>query len=663
ISVSQETLDNSKKAKEANEKLQKAKDLVAQGKLDEGITMAEDASKLAQKNSAAVNLAAKWRKEKETLVEHIGRMKKLVEDGKLPEAEKERSVAKNLHPKYQPVMDAENLLRAKTDEAKEKRAKARKLREEGEALQKQSKLEEAVRKYRESLTYVPDKALEEHIRQLEAKIADMKKSQSAANALWEEGRVLSSQDKPGDALTKFNESLKIWSSPDRVQYVKDFEARINQRKADAKKLRAEGETLQNQKRYDEAINKYRASLKLWPDPKLEAYIKDLEALAAKEKGKKETADRLWNDGKALYDQKRMSDALSKFKESLTYWQDQTRAEYVKKMETEKAKAKKLREEGEQLQNQGKIPDAVAKYRESLKYWPDSALEGHIAGLEANVRDQQDRKAAAKRLRDEGYALQQRGLIREAITKYTESLAYWPDADLEKHIRQLETKLAQDPVKPPPPVIPPQPVTSFDPGRVWRVKQWIGKESWTWVWTRKGDSNSFDAVARHDQKGIESRHAIEFISAKGGQVILSRPDAYGKYIGTLSEDGTRVVSGIMDSISHSDQGWTATIEGGQSKPVAPVPASKPSIPAPIQSPLQKLGASVLLNITYENQSGQPTHLISDLEKAGPNNLFPPGESRFTPLSVSSSPVHFYAVRNGANLSQAEMKNPAASHRVS
>ena len=125
--------------------------------------------------------SAKWKKEKETLLQHIGRMKKFAEDGKIPEAKNELSGAKNLHPKYQPVIDAENLLKAKIDEANERIAKAKKLRDEGEALQNQGKLEEAIRKYRESLKYVPDKALEEHIRTLEAKIADAKKKKQTAD--------------------------------------------------------------------------------------------------------------------------------------------------------------------------------------------------------------------------------------------------------------------------------------------------------------------------------------------------------------------------------------------------------------------------------------------------------------------------------------------------
>lgn len=114
---------------------------------------------------------------------------------------------------------------------------------------------------------------------------------------------------------------------------------------------------------------------------------------------------------------------------------------------------------------------------------------------------------------------------------------------------------------PPPTARPAPSASaapFELGRVWRVKQWIGEETWTWVWTRHGDSNAFEGVARHDRSGFESRHAIHFVSAKDGQVVLSRPDAGGSYVGRLSPDGRRVVSGVLDSVG-GPQGWTAEIE--------------------------------------------------------------------------------------------------------
>ena len=60
----------------------------------------------------------------------------------------------------------------------------------------------------------------------------------------------------------------------------DYVQKMETAKASAKKLRDEGEAFQNQKQYEEAINKYRASLKLWPDPKLEEHIKLIEAKLA-----------------------------------------------------------------------------------------------------------------------------------------------------------------------------------------------------------------------------------------------------------------------------------------------------------------------------------------------------------------------------------------------
>jgi tetratricopeptide (TPR) repeat protein len=57
------------------------------------------------------------------------------------------------------------------DEADARRAAAQKLRAEGEQLQNQRRIPEAIAKYRESLRYVPDPALEQHIRTLEAALA------------------------------------------------------------------------------------------------------------------------------------------------------------------------------------------------------------------------------------------------------------------------------------------------------------------------------------------------------------------------------------------------------------------------------------------------------------------------------------------------------------
>ena len=96
------------------------------------------------------------------------------------------------------------------------------------------------------------------------------------------------------------------------------------------------------------------------------------------------------------------------------------------------------------------------------------------------------------------------------------------------------------------------------GDVWHVKQRIGSETWSWVWRRRPGATTFEATARRDRDGFESQHVLHLESHAGGKVVLYRPDAGGRYYGTLSPDGTEVVSGRVDFVAGDDQGWTARI---------------------------------------------------------------------------------------------------------
>ena len=156
---------------------------------------------------------------------------------------------------------------------------------------------------------------------------------------------------------------------------------LKNRVTGAKNWRADGEAKQKAGKIAEAIASYRQSLKLLPDAALEAHVRMLEGKQAEAGDKKASADKLWQEGTALFNQGRPSDALTKFKESLGYWSDATRTKYVADMEARRSKAVSLREQGAKLQGQNRIPEAIAKYKESLTYWPDTALTAHIAALE------------------------------------------------------------------------------------------------------------------------------------------------------------------------------------------------------------------------------------------------------------------------------------------
>ena len=118
VSVSQSVLNNSKNAKDAYEKLQKAKGLVAEGKLDEGIALANEAAGLDPKNAEAKSLAQKWSGEKQTVTQHLDKTKKLITENHFDQAEKEFAPAQKLHPKYPPVVETDKLLKTKKDEYK-----------------------------------------------------------------------------------------------------------------------------------------------------------------------------------------------------------------------------------------------------------------------------------------------------------------------------------------------------------------------------------------------------------------------------------------------------------------------------------------------------------------------------------------------------------------
>ncbi len=118
VSVSQNALNNSKKAKDAYDKLQKAKGLVAEGKLDEGIALANESASLDPKNAEAKSLSQKWGGEKQTVTQQLDKTKKLITENHFDQAEKEFAVAQKLHPKYPPVVETDKLLKTKKDEYK-----------------------------------------------------------------------------------------------------------------------------------------------------------------------------------------------------------------------------------------------------------------------------------------------------------------------------------------------------------------------------------------------------------------------------------------------------------------------------------------------------------------------------------------------------------------
>ncbi len=222
VSVSQDDLNRAANAKAAHEKLAKAKSAAAAGKLDEAISLADEAIKLDPKNSEAQSLLNKWKSDKATILTQLEQTRKLIGESKFPEAQKALAVAKNLHGKYPPVLETEKLLNEKLTEynkrekeTSENTARAQKLKSQGDALEKQGKLHEAIAKYRESLKHVPDPKLEEHIKTLDAKLKVPAPSPNKGYQLYFDGRLVSGPDAAGYTLeqAKQNCNSNMQSKP------------------------------------------------------------------------------------------------------------------------------------------------------------------------------------------------------------------------------------------------------------------------------------------------------------------------------------------------------------------------------------------------------------------------------------------------------------------
>jgi hypothetical protein len=308
----------------------------------------------------------------------------------------------------------------------------------------QQKFAKAIETYQQSLKlYRPSNA--ETIERIISNL-DIERKTNAFKKYRADGTALE-QQRPVEALAALEKAatFRTYAIPEGEWILFGGQLQnLRSRVQSAKDFRVRGEAQQQQGKIPDAIASYEQSVKLVPDKALEEHIKLLRTQTAKQDEKKVTADNLWQEGTALFNQGRPSDALTKFKESLAGWQDATRTKYVQDLEVRRGQAQALRDQGAQLQQQNRLQDAITRYNQSLQFWPDPKLKEYIASLEAKIKQDQEaeaRKAQAKRLRDEGAGLQQQNRIRDAIDKYRESLTIWPDKQLEEHVRKLEASLA------------------------------------------------------------------------------------------------------------------------------------------------------------------------------------------------------------------------------
>lgn len=222
--------------------------------------------------------AAKLRKEAEALVR-----------GKKPQ-EALKKYQESL--KYAYDQAADTFVKKNLAAEAQKRSKI--LAEEGDLLLKEKKPQEALDRYRAALKEIPqNEELKEKVKKLEMVLTPATDSvQPAAStsgdttepidlvqadALFREGNTLYGQKKYKEALTKYTESYKLSQNQKLKEFIDQLEETLRNVEA-ASKLVQEGNALYKEQKYKEALAKYQESLKLHPNPEVEAFIPKVEAL-------------------------------------------------------------------------------------------------------------------------------------------------------------------------------------------------------------------------------------------------------------------------------------------------------------------------------------------------------------------------------------------------
>jgi hypothetical protein len=523
-------------------------------------------------------------------------------------------------------------LRAEADQT------AQEARKEQQFEAGQHKFDQAVEKYNKSLGLwrPPDaETLGRIITNLEYEKHDrmVRKYRADAEILEKENRIMEAIPVYEKALASYH---PITPANDRMQLqvkIQDLRNRITA----AKQWRDQGESQQKQNRIVEAANSYRQSLKFLPDKALEQYVETLEGEIKKETDRKHQADRLWQEGSALFNQGRPADSLVKFKESVQYWSDGDRRQYVQDLDSRKAKAQSLRDEGAKFQQQNLLKEALARFNESLKYWPDPALKAHMAAVEAKINQNQEfenKKTLAKQLRDEAYALQRQNRLREAIGKYKESLVVWPDSQLADYVRQLEANLAASAVQ-----------TSSSP-----PTSTTGQGDWTGTWRASGKDREEVTFSFNQQGGqLTGLYTVVIAFTAGKNEVFK-----GHFDGTVSgkkangnfvDDKDSRNIGTWEAVMAADsQSFQVTIRGGGV--VQSYTATRLGGMSALPSSPGSSASSAFIVAEITNKSSQNTHIFIQGESFGPSNRFAPGERRsVTVQTPPNGSITFVAGRDG------------------
>ena len=197
---------------------------------------------------------------------------------------------------------------------------------EGNNLEREGKLQEALNHYAASVQSNPDATLRQHIEELQSVIS---RRERQANALNREGDDLMKRNQNQEALRRFTESMNVWPTDrarQRLQQLRNVRLAPDTpirgpedfgigTRTDAQKIIQEADDLYDSGDIDGAAVLYKKAQSIAPSDEMRRWVARLDAVL-KERDAVNTANRQISEANALFKAGKKKEALDLYRESL-----------------------------------------------------------------------------------------------------------------------------------------------------------------------------------------------------------------------------------------------------------------------------------------------------------------------------------------------------------
>ena len=211
---------------------------------------------------------------------------------------------------------------------------------EGNSLEREGKLQEALNHYAASVQSNPDATLRQHIEELHSVIS---RRERQANALNREGDDLMKRNQNQEALQRFTESMNIWPTDrakqrlqqlSRVKLPADAVIRGPEdfgigTRTDAQKIIQEADSLYAEGDIDQAAALYKKAQRISPSDEMKTWVARLDAIL-KERDAVNAANRQIAEANALFKAGKVKEALDLYRESLKTHKNAEIEEFIRR---------------------------------------------------------------------------------------------------------------------------------------------------------------------------------------------------------------------------------------------------------------------------------------------------------------------------------------------